>query len=233
MMAVESKPFLDWLAQWQANLPELNLDEVMPDPARAAVVSVDLTNGFCCKGPLASPRAASIIPAVVRLFQRARDLGVRHFLLLQDTHDADAIEFSAYPPHAVAGTAESETIDELKALPFSHLFVVMPKNSVSCDIGTDLGPWLEAHPAVTTFIVVGDCTDICVYLAAMYLRLRANVLGRRDVRVIVPADCVQTYDMSVATAGEVGALPHDGDLLHSIFLYHMALNGIEVVARVA
>jgi nicotinamidase-related amidase len=230
-MAAESKRFLDWLARWETDLPELNVEQIVPDPARAAVVSVDLTNGFCCEGPLASPRVAAIIPAAVRLFRRVHGLGVRHFLLLQDTHDADAIEFSAYPPHAVAGTAESETINELKDLPFADLFVTMPKNSVSCDIGTDLGPWLEAHPAVTTFIVVGDCTDICVYLAAMYLRLRANVLGLRKARVVVPADCVQTYDLPVATAEEVGALPHDGDLLHQVFLYHMALNGIQVVAR--
>jgi nicotinamidase-related amidase len=230
-MAVESKPFLDWLARWEADLPEWNVEQIVPDPARAAVVSVDLTNGFCCEGPLASPRVAAIIPAAVRLFRRVNGLGVRHFLLLQDTHDADALEFSAYPPHAVAGTAESQTIDELKDLPFADRFTIMPKNSVSCDIGTDLGPWLEAHPAVTTFIVVGDCTDICVYLAAMYLRLRANVLGLREARVVVPADCVQTYGLPVATAEEVGALPHDGDLLHQVFLYHMALNGIQVVAR--
>ena len=232
-MAVESKPFLDWLVRWKAHLPELNAEEIISDPAQAAVISVDLTNGFCCEGPLASPRVAAIVPAAVRLFHRAHDLGVRHFLLLQDTHDADAIEFSAYPPHAVAGTAESETIDELKDLPFADLFVIMPKNSVSCDIGTALGTWLEAHPAVSTFIVVGDCTDICVYLAAMYLRLRANVLGLREARVVVPADCVQTYDLPVATAEEVGALPHDGDLLHQVFLYHMALNGIQVVARLS
>jgi nicotinamidase-related amidase len=230
-MTVDSNPFLDWLARWVEDLPQLSLEHVVSDPARVALVSVDLTVGFCCEGPLASPRVAGIIPAAVSLFQRAHDLGVRQFLLLQDTHDPDAIEFSAYPPHAVAGTEESETIDELKRLPFSDLFVVMPKNSVSCDIGTDLGPWLEAHPAVATFIVVGDCTDICVYLAAMYLRLRANVLGLRDVRVIVPADCVQTYDLPVETAQELGALPHDGDLLHRVFLYHMALNGIEVVAQ--
>jgi nicotinamidase-related amidase len=210
----------------------MTVDEVIPDPAAVALIAVDLTKGFCCEGPLASPRVAAIVPAAVRLFRRVHDRGVRRFLLLQDTHDADAIEFSAYPPHAVAGTAESETIDELKELPFADLFVVMPKNSVSCDIGTDLGPWLEAHPAVTTFIVVGDCTDICVYLAAMYLRLRANVLGLRDVGVIVPADCVQTYDLPVATAEELGALPHDGDLLHRVFLYHMALNGIQVVAHI-
>ena len=232
-MATDGKSFLDWLAHWEQHLPEVRLEEIVSDPHQVALVSVDLTRGFCCEGPLASPRVAGIIPAAVRLFQRAHDLGVRHFLLLHDTHDADALEFSAYPPHAIAGTAESELVDELKALPFSDRFVVMPKNSVSCDIGTDLGPWLEAHPAVSTFIVVGDCTDICVYLAAMYLRLRANVFRLRDVRVVVPADCVQTYDMPVQVAEELGGLPHDGDLLHRVFLYHMALNGIEVVGHLA
>ena len=228
-MSDESGPFLDWLAQWEATLPSLDLEAVVVEPAGAALAAVDLTRGFCCEGPLASPRVASIIPAAVRLFQRAYDLGVRNFLLPQDTHRADAIEFSAYPPHAVGGTAESETIDELRTLPFSDLFVVIPKNSVSCDIGTDLEPWLDAHPAVNTFIIAGDCTDICVYQLAMFLRLRANVLELREVRVVVPADCVETYDLPVETATQLGALPHDGDLLHRIFLYHMALNGVEVV----
>jgi nicotinamidase-related amidase len=232
-MATDSKSFLDWLARWEQDLPEVGLEEIVSDPHQVALVSVDLTRGFCCEGPLASPRVAGIIPAAVRLFRRAHDLGVRHFLLLHDTHDADALEFSAYPPHAIAGTAESELVDELKALPFSDRFVVMPKNSVSCDIGTDLGPWLEAHPAVSTFIVVGDCTDICVYLAAMYLRLRANVFRLRGVRVVIPADCVQTYDMPVQVAEELGGFPHDGDLLHRVFLYHMALNGIEVAGHLA
>ena len=43
-------------------------------------------------------------------------------------------------------------------------------------------------------------------------------------RVIVPADCVDTYDRGVAVAAEQGGLPHDADLLHAVFLYHMALN---------
>ena len=113
----DSKPFLEWLTRWEENLPEVDVSEVIPDPAAVALISVDLTVGFCCEGPLASPRVAAIVPAAVRLFQRVYDLGVRHFLLLQDTHDADAIEFFAYPPHAVAGTAESETVDELKEIP--------------------------------------------------------------------------------------------------------------------
>jgi hypothetical protein len=43
---------------------------------------------------------------------------------------------------------------------------------------------------------------------------------------------VDTYDMAVDIAKSIGAIPHDGDLLHAIFLYHMALNGVEVVAGI-
>ncbi len=230
-MSAGNQPFLDWLARWEESLPEMNVQAIVSDPTQIAVVSQDLLKGFCNQGALSSPRAASIVPGVLRLFQRTYDLGGRHFLLLQDAHDPDAVEFSAYPPHCVAGTEESETIDELNDLPFSNLFTVFPKNSISSTVGTDLEAWLDDHPSVTTFIVVGVCTDICIYHMATALRVRANVLGQRETRVIVPADCVQTYDMPVEMAAELGALPHDGDLLHRIFLYHMALNGIEVVAR--
>ncbi len=230
-MEPRSTAFLEWLTRWESELPVVPLESVIREPPRTAILSVDLIKGFCTIGPLASPRVAGIVPNVVRLFQRAYDLGVRHFLLTQDTHDPDSVEFGAFPAHCVAGTAESETVDELRALPFSDLFVIIPKKSISSSIGTELGPWLDSHPAVNTFIVVGDCTDLCIYQAAMFLRLRANVLGLREFRVVVPADGVQTYDMPVETALQLGAMPHDGDLLHRIFLYSMALNGIEVVAR--
>jgi nicotinamidase-related amidase len=226
----QSKTFLDWLRQWEDALSPLKVEEAIADPARTAVVSQDLLKGFCDVGPLASERAASIVPAAVSVFERAYDLGVRHFLLLQDTHDPDAVEFSAYPPHCIEGTEESEMIDELQELPFSDLFTVLPKNSISSNVGTDLEPWLEEHPDIDAFIVVGVCTDICIYHAAIYLRVRANVREQEDARVIVPANCVQTYDMPVEAAEQVGAMPHDGDLLHRVFLYHMALNDVEVVA---
>jgi nicotinamidase-related amidase len=221
------------LIEWESNLPTLDMETIASDPERVALVSEDMIKGFCKEGALSSPRATAIVPNVVRLFQRAHDLGVRHFLLFQDTHDPDAVEFEAYPPHAVAGSEESETIDELAELSFSEDFTIMPKNSTSSVMGTDLRPWLKAHPQVTTFIVVGVCTDICIYYAAIDLRTRANTLGQEEARVIVPADCVQTFDMPVETAQEIGAMPHDGDLLHRLFLYHMALNGVEVAANLA
>lgn len=231
-MNQKSEAFLNWLLQWEENLPTLALDEVVENPAQVALASQDMLKGFCDEGALSSPRAANIVPAVTDLFQRSHDLGVRNFLLFQDTHEPDAVEFDAYPPHCVEGSEESETIDELAQLPFSELFTIFPKNSVSASAGTDLEPWLDDHPEATTFICVGVCTDICIYQMALYLRTRANVLGQREARVIVPADCVQTYHMPVETAQELGALPHDGDLLHRLFLYHMALNGIEIVAHI-
>ena len=97
-------------------------------------------------------------------------------------------------------------------------------------MATDLENWLESHAQIDTFIVVGDCTDICTYHLATNLRLRANALQLPGIRVVLPLDGVQTYDLPVNVANELGLVPHDGDLLHLVFLYHMMLNGVQVVA---
>ncbi|HEY4688041.1 MAG TPA: isochorismatase family cysteine hydrolase [Anaerolineae bacterium] len=228
-----STPFLAWLAEWHAGLPQPSLESILADPGRTALLSVDVINGFCHAGPLASPRVKGIIDPIVRLMRAAHAAGVKHFVVAQDTHDPEAVEFGDYPPHCVRGSEESETVPELKALPFWSEVVVLPKNSIHSAIGTGLEAWLDAHPNVSTFIVVGDCTDLCTHQLAMHLRLRANALQKRGVRVIVPEDCVDTYDTPIDVAQSIGALPHDADLLHRIFLYHMALNGIEVVKRIA
>jgi len=70
-----------------------------------------------------------------------------------------------------------------------------------------------------------------LYQLATYLRFRANAY-HKDWRVIVPANCTQTWHLSVEDAAGIPAMPHHGDLLHATFLYHMALNGIEVVKEI-
>ena len=51
--------------------------------------------------------------------------------------------------------------------------------------------------------------------------------------VIVPENCVQTYDLGVEAAKRLGITPHPGDLMHVLFLYHMHLNDIRVVRAIA
>ena len=223
-----SEPFLRYVAEWEAALPEAELARLAAEPTRVAIISVDVINAFCYTGPLASPRVQKLVSPIVSLFERARAAGVPHFVLAQEAHEPDAMEFAQYPPHGVKETEEAEAVPEFKALPFFSEMVIIPKNSINPALNTRLEAWLNEHPQVDTFVVVGDCTDLCTYQLAMYLRLRANAyqLGQR---VILPVNCTDTFDIPVETAQKVGAVPHDGDLLHLIFLYSMMLNGVEVV----
>lgn len=231
LLAEQAKPFLDYLENWTANLPAISLQEAVPDPQKAAVISVDVINGFCYIGPLASPRVAEIVEPITRLFEQAWQHGIRHILLTQDTHEPEAVEFAQWPVHCVRGTAESETVDAFKALPFFDQITIFEKNSIHSGLNTGLNTWISEHPEVDTFIVVGDCTDLCTYQLAMHLRLDANA-RQLHRRVLVPAVGVQTYDLPVEVAQDQGILPHPGDLLHAIFLYHMQLNGVEVISEI-
>jgi nicotinamidase-related amidase len=122
-------------------------------------------------------------------------------------------------------------VPQIKNLPFFDQIEVFPKNSIHSGLNTGLKDWIERHPEVVTYIVVGDCTDLCTYQLAMHLRLDANS-RQLSRRVVVPVNCVDTYDRTVQAALEQGGLPHPGDLIHAVFLYHMALNGVEVVKHI-
>lgn len=229
-----SAPYIDHIERWLAELPDDRLVDIVAAAGateRVALVSVDLVVGFCHTGPLSSQRVAGILPAVRALFKRAHEIGIRHIVLTQDTHRPDAEEFSSYPPHCVAGTDESQTAPELASLPFAEQYTIIEKNSISSIIEPAFTEWEMAHGPFSTYIIVGDCTDLCVYQAAMALKIR-SVAQHLGQRVLIPADCVETYDVSVGTALEIGALPHDGDLLHHVFLHSMAQNGIEIVGRI-
>jgi nicotinamidase-related amidase len=227
----QSEPFLDYVTTWEAALPTLALAHVAAAPDHVALLAVDVINGFCHAGPLASPRVKNIIAPIVTLMENAYRAGVRQFVLPQDTHAPEAVEFGQFPPHCVRGTAEAETVPEIRALPFYTQMVILPKNSISSSLSGDLEPWLAAHPQIDTFIVVGDCTDLCTYQLAMHLRLRANA-AQRHHRVLVPVEAVDTYDLPVETARKIGAVPHAADLLHLVFLYSLMLNGVEVVRAI-
>jgi nicotinamidase-related amidase len=227
----DAVPFFEWIDAWLDRLPRQSLKDLASPPGRVAIVTVDVINGFCHEGPLASPRVKSIIDPIVRLLRRAWEAGVRHIVLCQEAHEPDALEFGQYPRHCVRGTSEAQTVPELAALPFFRQMKVIEKNSIQPALHTGLPAWIEAHPEVDTYLVVGDCTDLCTYQLAMHLRLDANARQLKR-RVIVPVDGVDTYDLPVEAAAAVDAVPHDAESLHRIFLYSMHLNGVEIVASI-
>ncbi len=224
--------FLDWLAEWKNNLPNIVLSKLLINPDRTALVSIDMVNGFCHQGSLASENVKSIIPAVVTLMKKLNDSGVTRFLLFQDTHDAKAEEFKAYPPHCIKGGEESQTIPEYLDLPFADKFKVFEKNSVSALQNTHFSDWLAKNKQIDTFIMVGNCTDICIYQAVLELITEANSLNIAR-RIVVPENCVATFETSLETARKIGAMPHDSVLLHDVFLYSMKLNGAEMFKSIS
>jgi nicotinamidase-related amidase len=223
--------FLPWLERRSCERKPQSLDELLKQsggPEHCALVVVDLLEGFCREGPLASDPVKELIEPIRSLLVTAHRAGVSKFYFPSDCHSADSPEFDSFPPHCLEGTKQSEIVSELTALEFSESFVRVNKGSISSLIGTDLPQQLSVQ-GVRTIICVGDCTDLCLYHLAVGLRFWANAHG--DVwRIVVPQDLVATYDMSVATALEVGALPHPADFLSDVFLYHMELNGVEVVS---
>ena len=222
----ETPPFI---TRWFEQLQPRPLAEVVADPKTVAIFSTDMVVGFCDRGNLASERVDALTKPVVELFQRADELGVRHFVLTQDTHHPETPEFDAWPVHCVRGTEEAEMIPELAALPFANRFIVLEKNSLHPALETGFDDWLDAHPELRAAIVVGNCTDLCVYQLAMHLRLRHNARNLPEMTVIVPTNAVDTYDLPAEKAEQIGAIAHHADFFHQVFLYHMALNGIEVV----
>jgi nicotinamidase-related amidase len=226
----QSAEFIGALAEWERSLPSITWSEVVAGAPleNVALFSVDMINGFCHQGSLASPRIRNIIPNVVEVFNDAYAVSVRNFVLAQDSHTPDAVEFACFPPHCQQGSAESQTIPELAALPFANLYQIVPKNSLDAFYGTNMRGWLDEHHDLHTTVVVGNCTDLCVYQMAMHLKLYANAYNLKW-RVIIPANAVQTYDTPLETARSLGILPHNGDVLHLLFLYHMNLNGVEIV----
>lgn len=227
-LAQDSTAFLDYLEAWMTDRPTLKIDDAITTPAQTALISVDVINGFLYEGPLASPRVAAIDRPVTGLMQAAWDRGVRDIVLLQEGHSPDSLEFSAFGPHAVRGSEEAEAIPLIKALPFYSSLTTLYKDSIHPALNTGLEDWLNARPDLKTIIAVGDVTDLCTYQLATYLKLHANAF-HQERRVIVPVNCTQTWHLSVEDAAGGPVMPHQGDLLHTLFLYHMALNGVEVV----
>ncbi len=219
-LTTTSQQHLTDLETWLSNLQPLKLETL--DPKQTSVLSVDVIEGFCRVGVLASARVEAIIPKIVELVQHAEARGITDIAFIQDSHPENAEEFNAYPPHCIAGTLEARAVAEFEALPNWKTYAHFEKNSISSLETTGLVAWLEQRPYLKNIICVGDVTDLCLYSLAIGVKLRSLAQGLGQ-RIIVPENCVQTWDSP----------DHPGDLYHAMFLFQLKRNGVEIVSSIA
>ncbi len=149
------------------------------------VLVIDMVKGFLEPGHnlYCGDSARLIIPKVHDLLSREQQTG-SEILFLSDHHDPDDLEFRIFPVHCVKGTEEPEVIPELSR--FVTGKNVVPKNRYSGFFNTTLANQLrELSP--DKIIICGVCTDICVLHTTSDAR-------NRDYHVVVPTDCVATFD---------------------------------------
>ena len=207
------------LQDWTAALTVL---EAVPAAdlrdGRTGLVIVDMVNGFLTEGVLSSPRSASVLPAVVRLAQFAKEGGLPT-LAFRDCHEPDCIEFETFPPHCVRGTTEAQLAPELAAI---GGFTVVDKNSTNGALTQGFCDWLDSRPELARLVVCGVCTDICVMQFCQTAKKRCDQLDR-PIEILVPIDTVETYD----------APGHDADLCGAMALQLMQQAGITLKKEVA
>jgi amidase from nicotinamidase family len=197
---------------WKS-LPDLSLKSL--DPDQTAIVFVDVIKGFVSQGPLSSERAKDITLPVKRLNEETRGF---HKIYFQDCHTKDSTEFAAYVPHCLKGTAETELISEL--IPEAgERSRQIEKNCINGFMAAGFQTWLTAHPEVVNFVIAGLVTDICVLNFSLTLK---SYFNEKNIvsRLMLPLTTVETFDLP--------ATNHQAELMNTVALYQMQMNGIEL-----
>jgi nicotinamidase/pyrazinamidase len=168
------------------------------EPARDALVVVDLQNDFCPGGALAVRDGDAIVPVVNRYLERFVSAGAPVFLT-RDWHPPVTTHFQAYggvwPPHCVQGTRGAEFHPGLKPPAGAEIVskgMDPTRDSYSAFQAED--PAGQPFPAVLTsrgvrrLYVGGLATDYCV---------RASVLDALNAgfEVVVLSDAIGAVDL--------------------------------------
>lgn len=196
------------------SLPAMSISET--DPEKTELVIVDIVNGFVRQGAMASPLVEDIIPPVVSLMDKCAGKNIP-IAAFADCHCAECEEFSSFPPHCIGNTAESEIVDEIKA---KGGYLLIRKNSTN---GFHEDAFREhlISAGKNTFIVTGDCTDICVLQFCLTLK---TFFTRNDKKceIIIPINCTETYD----------APGHSADFMNIAAYKIMKDSGIKFVSEI-
>jgi nicotinamidase-related amidase len=131
---------------------------------KQALVVIDCQNDFIKPdGKLPVPNAENIIPNVVKLIEKAGQMGWQ-VIYTTDDHSEDDLEFKLFPEHCVNGTPGNNIIDPvieaINKVIEKQGACNLSKNTVSLwDSNKSAG---ETFKDITDVIVCGVATDYCV-----------------------------------------------------------------------
>ena len=158
-------------------------DAVLVDPARTALVVIDMQNDFVQRGgSLLVPDAEATIPAIRRLLELAR-LNRMRVVYGQDTHHRGDPEWEMWPEHCLEGSWGWEIIAELAP---GVDDTVLRKVRYDAFFGTSLDHLLRLW-GVDTLIICGTVANIGVQYTAASAALRWY-------HVVIPRDAISALE---------------------------------------
>jgi nicotinamidase-related amidase len=184
-------------------IPEYEVHhEVRIDPARTALVVLDMQNDFVREGgSLCVPGAEATIPAIRGLLELARTTGM-HVVYSQDTHRDGDPEWRIWPEHAREGSWGWEIVD---ALAPADGETVLRKVRYDAFYGTPLDHLLRLW-RVDTLVICGTIANICVQYTAAGAATRwyAVVIPRDATSALEPFDLESSLrQMAFVFAGRI------------------------------
>lgn len=165
-------------------IPQYALHEqVHVDPARTALLVIDMQNDFVSEGgSLLVPNAEATIPAITELVELARANGMR-VVYSQDTHRDGDPEWQIWPAHAREDSWGWEIVD---ALTPAEDDTVIRKVRYDAFYGTPLDHLLRLW-GVGTLVICGTVANICVHYTAASAALRWY-------DVVIPRDAISALE---------------------------------------
>lgn len=208
LLLSESNEMISGIYERLQSLESLDLKSL--DKNRTMLLIVDINKGFAKAGALYSDRIEKLINPISNLAKYALNNGIR-VKAFTDYHTEDSIELKAYPNHCMKDTDEWELVEELNL----EGIEVIKKNSTNGFLEEN---FILNKEEIDNVIIVGDCTDICIYQLAISLRAEFNRVNK-DGEIYVPKKIVDTFDMPM----------HKANFMNYVFLNSMLDNGVKVI----
>jgi len=206
MQTTNKMPFFDFIKESLSKIETLKFTDLTE---HTIIFVVDMVNGFTKKGNLVSTNIYALIKPIKTLLNTAISHNTK-IIAFNDAHNEHSPEFAAYGQHCLEEDIESQLVTEL-AFP---AIKIINKNSTNGFFAFNFKPNLQWN----NIIIVGCCTDICIYQLALSCKTWFNQ-HNKEVNVIVPMNMTDTFDND----------EHPATLMNEWAWYSMLKNGIKIV----